>query len=210
MVWRAGGAGHPFPGARWLALAWLAVYLPAYSQAYGWVNFLFLCNLGVILTVAGIWRGSSLLISSQAVAAMPVCLAWWLDAGGRLLLGRHPLGVTAYMWDPCYPLFTRLLSLYHVAWPIVLVWCLRRVGYDRRGYPAQGAFAVVVLLVSCLTDPALNVNFAFAAPLFKRSLGPAPVHLALTALALVGVMYGATHLALAALLPRRSPGRPAG
>jgi len=193
---------HPFPRLRWLALAWLAVYLPTYALVYGFTNFLFLCNVGVILTAVGIWRGSPLLLSSQAVAAMVVCVAWWVDAGSRLLIGQHALGVTAYMWDPQYPLLTRLLSLYHVAWPFLLVACLRRVGYDPRGYPLQGAVAAAAILVSRLADPALNVNFAYAEPFFGRSLGPAPVHVAVTILLLVGVVYGLTHRLLAALLPR--------
>lgn len=204
---------HPFPRLRWLAVAWLAIYLPSYAHAYGLTNFLFLCNLGVLLTAVGLWRGSSLLLSAQAVAAMAVCLVWWIDAGARLLVGAHVLGVTAYMWNPQYPLATRLLSLYHVAWPILLLSCLRRVGYDRRGYALQAAFATLVLLVSRLTAPAQNVNYAFADPIFHRSFGPAPVHLAVTLLGLVGVVYGATHLALLALLPEtpaRAEARPLG
>ena len=42
---------HPLPVLRWVALAWLAVHLPAYSAAHGVLNFLFLCNLGVVLAV---------------------------------------------------------------------------------------------------------------------------------------------------------------
>jgi hypothetical protein len=204
---------HPFPRLRWLAVAWLALYLPSYAHAYGLTNFLFLCNLGVLLTAVGLWRGSALLLSAQAVAAMAVCLVWWIDAGARLLVGAHVLGVTAYMWNPQYPLATRLLSLYHVAWPILLLFCLRRLGYDRRGYPLQAAFASLVLLVSRLTDPAQNVNYAFADPIFHRSFGPAPVHLAVMLLGLVGVVYGATHLALLSLLPAapaRAEARPLG
>jgi hypothetical protein len=69
-------------------------------------------------------------------------------------------------------------------------------------YLLQGAFAAVVILVSRLAAPASNINFAFADPFFRRSLGPAPVHLAATILALVGVVYGLTHRILVALLPR--------
>ena len=61
-------AGEPaFPLLRWWALAWLAVYAPAYAVAYGFANFLFLCNVGVFIVVAGLWFGSALLLSSQAV-----------------------------------------------------------------------------------------------------------------------------------------------
>ena len=187
---------------RLFALAWLAIYIPSYAAAYGLLNFLFLCNLGVILTAFGLLTGSALLLSSQAVAAMIICLVWCLDAGSRLLFGVFPLGVTAYMWDPQYPLFTRLLSLYHVGWPVLLVSCLRKTGYDPRGYPVQAGIAALALVASRFVDPAANVNFAFRDPVFGRSFGPAPIHLAVLFVVLVVVVYGLTDRVLRAKLPR--------
>ncbi len=195
---------HPFPRARWLALAWLAVYVPAYWQAYGLVNFLFLCNLGVLLTALALWRGGALLLSSQAVGAPLVCAAWMFDAGWRLLSGRHLIGGTEYMWDPQYPLFQRLLSLYHVAWPVVLVAALRRTGYDRRAWAAQGALAAAAIAASRLTEPRLNINFAWADPIFRRAFEPGWLHLLIVTGALAGVAYGLTHAALCAAF--RPPG----
>jgi len=49
--------GPAFPRARWVALVALLVYLPTYAMAYGLANFLFLCNLSVILTAIGLWTG---------------------------------------------------------------------------------------------------------------------------------------------------------
>lgn len=113
------------------------------------LNFLFLCNLGVILTAVGLLTGSALLLSSQAVAAMIICLVWCIDAGGRLLFGFFPLGATAYMWDPQYPLFTRLLSLYHV-------------GFGRSFGPAPlhlaVLFVVLAVVVYGLTDRVLRAS----------------------------------------------------
>ena len=60
---------HPFPRLRILALIWLLIYLPSYTAAYGVMNFLFLCNLGVMVTALGLIVGNHLLVSSQAVAA---------------------------------------------------------------------------------------------------------------------------------------------
>jgi len=197
----ASASDHPLPRLRWLAAVWLAVYLPAYTAAYGVLNFAFLCNVGVILTAIGLWRGSALLLSSQAVAALVVCLVWMVDASSRLLAGSHLMGGTAYMWDPQYPLFTRLLSLYHVAWPVVLVVALRRTGYDRRGLALQAGFAAAAIALCRLTDPALNINFAFTDPFFRRALGPPALHVAITVTALVLGAYWPTHLLLRRLLP---------
>lgn len=182
-----------FPVLRWVALAWLAVYLPAYALAYGWANFLFLCNLGVFVLTAGLWTGSALLVSSQAIGVLVVDLVWTADLLLRLLTGRHWIGGTEYMWDPQWPLVTRLLSLYHAATPLLIVHGLRRLGYDPRGLALQSALAVVFVVAGRFLDPALNVNGAFADPLFKRAFGPAPLHLAVVAGTLVLLVYPATH-----------------
>jgi hypothetical protein len=185
-----------FPVARWVALAWLAVYVPSYSLAYGVANFLFLCNLGVLLCALGLWLGSPLILSSQALGSMLVSAAWTLDVASRLISGRHWIGGTEYMWDPRWPLFTRLLSLYHVLLPLALLWALSRVGYDRRGLPLQSAIAVAGVVAGRLLGPEANINHAFVDPLCKRSWGPAPVHIGVVAGALVGVAYPLTHLVL--------------
>ena len=193
---------HEFPRLRWLALAWLAVYLPAYTFAYGAANFLFLCNLGVMLTAVALVAGNRLLLSSQAVAAPVIGLAWALDAGWRVVTGSFLFGGTAYMWDPQYPLFTRLLSLYHLGWPILVLYCVGRKGYDRRGWPLQVAIAALAVGASRLaTAPAENVNFAFRDPFWNRQLGTPVIHLAAVILALGVVAYGITHLLIAARFP---------
>jgi hypothetical protein len=193
---------HPFPRLRWLGLAWLVVYIPSYAAAYGWTNFLFLCNLGVMITAAALWVGSRPLLASQAVAAPVIGLAWALDAGWKVVTGAFLFGGTAYMWDPQYPLFTRLLSLYHLAWPVLVVLAARHLGYDRRGYPLQLAIAgSVLILCRLVTTPAENVNYAFRDPFWGHSFGPAPLHLLVILGGLGGVAYTLTHLTLRFSLP---------
>ena len=193
------GGRHLFPRLRWLGLAWLVIYLPSYAAAYGFANFLFLCNLGVMLTAVALFWENRLVLSSQAVAAPVIGIAWALDAGWRVATGHHLYGGTEYMWDPQYPLFTRLLSLYHLAWPVLVVVLVRRVGYDRRGWQLQTAIAASAVVVCRLfTPPAENINFAFVDPIFGRAFAPAALHLAIVLVALAGVAYGLTHLALQA------------
>ncbi|MGH9963044.1 MAG: hypothetical protein ACREBC_39005, partial [Pyrinomonadaceae bacterium] len=155
-----------FPRARWLAMMWLLVWGVCYWRVWGLANFLHLCNLAVILTCVGIWWGSSLLISSQAVSFLIAPLFWDLDVLWRLFLGKHLIGGTEYMWDSQFPLVIRLLSLYHVVWPVLLLWALRRVRYDPRALPVQTTIAIVLLLVSRYVQPALNLNFAHRDPFF--------------------------------------------
>jgi hypothetical protein len=198
-----------FPVLRRAALAFLAVYLPAYAIAYGLANFLFLCNLSVILSAVGIWTGSRLLLSSQAVGVLLVGTAWTLDVLGRLVLGRHLIGGTEYMWDPQWPLFTRLLSLYHVALPVALVHALRRTGYDARGYWLQSAIAFAMVSVGRLFGPQANINNAFVDPILSRSWGGAASHVAVVAGFLILVAYPLSHLALRRLC-RSRPDAPQG
>jgi len=194
-----------FPVLRWAALAFVLVLVPAYAAAYGPANFLFLCNLSVFLTTIGLWTGSRLLLSSQAVGLLAIAAAWTLDLALRLLLGRHLIGGTEYMWDERFPLVTRLLSFYHVAESAVLLYALRRLGYDRRGYLLQSAIAIAAVWAGRLAGPSANVNHAFVDPLFRRAWGGAASHVAAVAGTLVLVVYPLTHLALARAF--RAPGR---
>jgi hypothetical protein len=183
---------HVFPRLRWLAPAWLAVYLPAYTLSYGLANFLFLCNIAVFLCCVGLWRGSAVPLSAAALSSLVIDPVWTLDFGWRLLSGRHLLGGTEYMWDPRFPLFTRLLSLYHVALPGLLLYALRRTGYDRRAYPLQSLIAVAVVVAGRLVGPQVNINYAYVDPLLKRSFEPAVLHVAVIAGGLVLVVYPLT------------------
>ena len=188
---------HLYPRLRWLALAWLVIYIPSYGMAYGAMNFLFLCNLGVIITAYALLNNHQLLISSQAIASPVIGLVWGLDAGARLLTGSFLFGGTEYMWDPQYPLWTRVLSLYHLVWPVLVVWCVKKNGYDRRGWPLQvGITGITMLLSRLLTEPQLNVNFSYTDPFFGLQLGPAPLHLAIITAAMGVFAYGLTHLLL--------------
>ena len=189
----------PFPVLRWLGVLWLLVWIPAYWAHYGPSVFLNLCDIAVILTCVGLWRGAPLLLSMQALSSLVVDGAWMADLAWRAATGRHLVGGTEYMWDPAYPWWLRALSLFHVWLPIVLVVAVRRLGYDRRALGFQIALAAVVLVASRALGPAENPNFAFTDP-FGRSWGPAPVHLA-AILGGLGAIYGLTHLALLYLAP---------
>ena len=190
-----------FPILRWCALLFLAALVPAYWHFYGPANFLLLCDIAIILTTVGLWKGSALLLSTQAVSSLLLDVIWDLDVFARLLLGRHLIGGTEYMWDARWPLWLRLLSLFHVLLPPVLLWGLRRVGYDRRALWVQSAIAALAMAAGRLTPPAKNSNYAFADPFFHRQWGPAPVHVAFMWLVMLVVVYLPVHLLLRWLFP---------
>ena len=199
-------SGLPY-WVRWASVLWLAVWIPSYAVYWGWTNFLHLCDVAVFLTCIGLASSNALLLSSQAVSSLVADLLWCLDAGSRWFLGRHLLGGTEYMWDTRYPLWLRLLSLFHIVLPLLLLAALRRTGYDRRALRLQSAIAAALLLVSLFFGPSWNLNYAFADPIFHRSFGPAPIHLILVFAALVGLIYLPTHRLLLWAFAPKSPSR---
>ncbi len=187
---------HTFPALRWFSLLWMIVWLPAYFRVWGWANLLHLCDVAVILTFVGIWLANPLLLSSQAVSSLAAGLFWILDIGWRLTTGRFLVGGTDYMWDARYPLWVRLLSTFHIGLPLVLLWTLRKVGYDKRALGLQAAIAAVLLIVSRFLSADLNMNYAYRDPVFHRAWGAAPAHLAIIFIPLVVLIYWPTHLLL--------------
>jgi hypothetical protein len=195
-------ANRTFPKLRWAALAWLLIWFPVYARTWGWANFLHLCDVALVLTCIGFWTGSALLLSSQAVASIVLDLAWALDAGVRLLSGRHLFGGTEYLFDASFPLLVRAMSLFHLVLPGLLVWAVRRTGYDRRAFLLQCGIALGVLFCSLPFGPEANLNFVFKAP-WGRTL---PLHVLLVAAGLFGVVYLPAHLVLRRLPDCSKPG----
>jgi hypothetical protein len=194
-----GGGASAFPALRWGAVAWMAVWLPAYVRVWGWGNLLHLCDAAVILTCVGLWWGSPALLSSQGVSALLAGVLWVLNVGCRVLTGRFFARGSEYMWDAQYPLWVRLLSFFHVVLPIVLLYGLRKVGYDRRGLALQAGIAAVLLVAARFLPADLNANYAYRDPMFNRTWGPGPVHVAVIFVGIVVVLYWPTHLVLARL-----------
>jgi len=153
---------HKIPLAAKLAVTvFLAVLLPVYLHAYGPTNFLWFCDAALILTVAGTWLESPLPISMCAVGILlPQCL--WLADFGSHLLGFHFLNLTGYMFDPHLPLFTRGLSLFHGWLPLLLVWLLFRLGYDKRALPAWTVLAATLGFVCYFFTPPAGAHLANA------------------------------------------------
>lgn len=192
---------NAFPILRWVGLAWTVVWLPSYIRYWGWSNLVHLCDVAVILGCAGLWWGSSLLVSSQAVASLAAGIFWSLDVGCRLLTGRFLIGGTQYMLDARVPLWARLLSSFHVALPLALLWAMKKIGYDPRALALQAAIAAGLFIAARFLSPALNVNYAYHDPLFHRSWGPAPVHLTVIFVGAVALLYWPTHLFLSWMFP---------
>jgi len=152
--------GSKIPLAAKVAVtAFLAVLVPVYLHTYGPTNFLWFCDAALILMVAGMWLESSILVSMCAVGILlPQCL--WLTDFGVNLLGFHFLNLTSYMFDPALPLFTRALSLFHGWLPILLVWLLFRLGYDKQALTGWTFMVGGLVLVCYFFTPAAGSHLA--------------------------------------------------
>ena len=179
----------------------MVVWAPSYAATWGWRNFFALCDVAVVLTCVGLWRNNLRLVSSQALVALSAGALWSADVGSRLATGKHLFGGTEYMWNPEVPFPIRLLSLFHLGLPVMLVLLLRRTGYDRRALGLQAGITAGLLVVSRAIGASKNLNYAFRDPLWHRQLGPAPLHLAAIFAGTVVLVYGPIHLALCRLLP---------
>ena len=141
----------------WLKVAYsafVAILVPSYWVTYSPWNFLYFCDVALLITAVTMWIENPLLISMQAVAITVPQMVWVVDLLFRVVAGVEITGVTSYMLDSSIPLFLRGLSLFHGWLPFVLLWLLARLGYDSRALGLQTAAAIVILLVSYLFAPA--------------------------------------------------------
>jgi hypothetical protein len=152
----------------WLKLgwtAWIVVWAPFYFFHYGPQNFLWFCDLGNFLIMIGLWAESPLFLSWQACSVLLVQILFTIDLLVRAVAGFHPIGGTGYMFNDDglnLPLGMRVLSLFHVVTPPVLLWALRRLGYDRRGLVAQVATDWIVLPICWLGwSEKVNLNWVW-------------------------------------------------
>jgi len=198
--------------AKVVVSVFFSVMFPIYWHTYGLTNFLWFCDAALLLTVAGLWLESPLLISMCAVGIL-IPQGLWLADFGSNLVGFRLLGLTSYMFDPQLPLFTRGLSLFHGWLPLLLIWLLGRLGYDQRALSAWTCLATGLVLVcyfftppagAPLTDPniPLNLNYVYG---FNDQHPQTWINQNLYVVGWLGVLWLAaflpTHLALRRLFP---------
>jgi hypothetical protein len=173
----------------WLKVAhsgFLCILVPVYWVHYGPGNFLWGSDIALFLLLAALWLEAPLPNSMLAIGILPFEIAWCVD----LLSGARLLGVTAYMFEPERAAYLRALSLFHLALPVMIVFLLRRLGYDRRALPAQSLLTWLVLpLTWAVTDPADNINLVFGPGKAPQSVIEPRVYLALLMVGLPLLVY---------------------
>lgn len=188
--------------------------VPLWVIQYGLSNFLWFSNLTLLILLPAMWLGSRLLISMLAVAVVLPEIGWNLDFWMRLLFGIEVFGLVDYMFDHRIPLWARLVSLFHVPLPFVLVWLVWKCGYDPRALRWQTLLAWIVLPVSFfVSEPYQNINLVYGVLKEGRPTISPPIPLIILMLALPLLIYLPSHVALKRLfsspVDARAPARDA-
>jgi hypothetical protein len=149
----AGGPANHVP--LWVKLAYtafMAVLVPVYWKNYGPTNFLYFCDVALLITLVAVWIESPLLVSMCAVGILGSQTLWVIDFVLNIF-GIKLTGLTDYMFMADHSLFLRGLSLFHGWLPFFLLYLVWRLGYDRRGLPAWTVVAWGLILISFFFMP---------------------------------------------------------
>ncbi|PYQ12404.1 MAG: membrane-associated protein [Acidobacteria bacterium] len=188
----------------WIKLAYtgfVCLLVPVYLRYYSMGNFLWFSDVALLAMVPALWLESRLIASMMALAVALPELAWNVDFFARLVTGRRLIGLADYMFDARKPAFLRALSLFHVVLPVLVIFTVRRLGYDPRALSGQVALVEVLVLLSYrLTDPSENVNWVFGPGARPQRRIPAPAYLACVMVFFPVIVYWPTHLLLERVL----------
>jgi hypothetical protein len=201
----------------WLKLAYtafMAVLIPVYWYHYGPTNFLYFCDVALLLTLAGVWTENKLLISMSAVGILLPQALWVIDFLVQFS-GHKFTGMTAYMFDTNRPLFLRGLSFFHGWLPFLLVYLVAKLGYDKRAFGSWTILGWSLCLIAFfllppagaqLADPKIpvNVNYVFGLDDAKpQDWLPAKAYLLVWMSALLAIVYTPTHFVLKKLFTNK-------
>jgi hypothetical protein len=198
---------HHFPlVVKLIYSLFVGVLVPYYWSFYGPANFLWLCDIALLLTVVALWWESRFLASMQLVAVFLPSTIWLTDFLARLFTGYFLTRWTHYMFRPDIPLVIRILSLYHGWLPFLLLWMVWRRGYDHRSWIAQTVLTWIVLPICFFfTDPIRALNGVFGPSGEHLQTWVAPGLWLLLMLAVYPIcVYLPSHLIFRRILVKRS------
>lgn len=192
----------------WLKAAytlWLLLLIPIDLDFYGPWIFLWFCHVGNLVLAIALWTESRLLFSWQTLSVLFFQVMFTLDLLGRLALGFHPIGGTEYVFDTInYPWHIRVSSMFHVFIPVLLLWGVWRLGYDRRAFGLQVVFVWCLLTICYFFSPAeMHINWVFGPYDKPQTLVSPAIYLVFLMLMLPLVPCLPIHLALSSWQRRR-------
>lgn len=188
----------------WLKISYtlmVCIIVPIYWYNYGPINFLWFCDIALILMLPALWLESRLIASMMALGVLPMEIFWFVG----LLSGGSILTIADYMFDPTLPLYLRALSLFHFPMPVVIIYMLIKYKYDTRALPLQIGLVTLLLPVTRLVTPQEeNINWVFP-PEILSSLPPY-LYIPLITITLIVVVYIPNHFFLKKYFPMKNFG----
>jgi hypothetical protein len=149
----------------WLKLSYtlfVLVLIPVYWVHYGPQNFLWFSDIALFGAGLALWLEDRLIPGMMLLAVGLPEIAWNIDFFYQLITGNTIIGLADYMFESDRPRYLRALSLFHVFMPVILIWLVHRLGYDRRALPLQTLLAMVVLpLTYVISTPEENINWVY-------------------------------------------------
>lgn len=185
----------------------MSMLIPFYWKTYGPINFLYMCDLALFLTLGAVWFESGLMAGMAAVGILLAQCVWIFDICIRLITG-YSLGMTEYMFKGTIPVFAKFLSLYHLWMPVLLVYLILKKGYDRRSLVCWTSLIWSVMIICYLftlpppPDPAnpnspVDINYVFGfSPEKRQTLMHPHLYVASLMLELLMFIYIPTHIVL--------------
>lgn len=177
----------------------VCVLVPAYWVEYGPANFLWGSDIALFVTLLALWSESRLLASMMALGVLLTELAWNIDFVIRLMFGTSALPIpgTSYMFNAEISLFVRGLSFFHMLLPVILVWLMYRLGYQRQALLYQTLLAWLILPITyVVTDPFANINWVHGFGPEPQTWMPGPLFVALLMVVVPLCLYLPTHILL--------------
>jgi hypothetical protein len=197
-----------------LFTAFVAVLVPVYLANYGPTNFLYFCDVALLLTLLAIWTESSLLASAPLAGIMIPQLLWMTDFFCEAV-GVRFTGLTSYMFNSQSSLFLRGLSFFHFWLPWLLVYMVSKLGYDRRAWLVWTMLGWELLLVCFLFMPEprpspgnlpVNINYVYGFDDEKEQTSmDRPTWFFLEVNILTFGIWLSTHLVFCKLFPAPTP-----
>jgi len=150
-----------------------------------------------------------------AISTLGPLTLWTIDYITPWIVGNgtHYLFIAAYMADPKVPLPVRIISTFHVWLPFLAMWLVWRLGYHRRAWIAQSAYAALIFTISYLISVRegdksmpVNVNWVFGLEPMKphKHLNDVQFVAAVIVLFVIAI-YLPTHLLLRYTIGRHKP-----
>ena len=190
----------------------MALLVPYYWKTYGATNFLYFCDIALFLTLAAVWTERAVLASMAAVGICAVQVLWQVDFLAELF-GMQMTGLTGYMFNEEIPLFARFLSFFHFWLPLLVIYLVWKLGYDRRGLVGWTVIAWLAMAISYLFLPApgdtlaftnqpYNVNYVYGLGTEAQTMMPEKMWLASLMIGLPAIIYTPSHFAFRKLFTK--------